>query len=63
MGEQLLTTSDIARRLNLSPERIRQLARAGALVPASVTTFGQRLFTLAEVERYEHRHAAVEASR
>ena len=46
----LLTTSEVAKRLNRSPDRVRQLARMGRLVPAVITSHGQ-LFTEAEVER------------
>ena len=49
------TTSDVAKRLERSPDRIRQLARAGVLVPAIVTSRGERLYSEAEVERYERK--------
>lgn len=37
----LLTTSQVARRLNLSVERIRQLARSGTLPPDHSTATGR----------------------
>jgi len=45
----LLTTKEAARVLNLSPDRIRQLARAGELKFVE-SPYG-RLFPLEEVER------------
>ena len=40
---ELLTTSEVARILNLSADRIRDLERTG-LLPAMKTRSGQRLF-------------------
>ena len=48
----LRTSSYIARRCNISTDRVRQLARAGKLHPAYVTSTGQRLFTDEEVDRF-----------
>ena len=48
---QLMTVSQVARRLNLSSERIRQLARAGRLPPDQETELG-RLWLPATVERF-----------
>ncbi|HEV8328153.1 MAG TPA: helix-turn-helix domain-containing protein [Nitrospiraceae bacterium] len=50
MGTDLLTTSDAAKRLDRSPDRIRQLERAGKL-PAQKTRSGVRLFKAADVDR------------
>jgi DNA-binding transcriptional MerR regulator len=48
-----LTTSDLARRFDRSPDRVRQLARAGRITPAIVTSRGERLYTSAEADRFE----------
>jgi hypothetical protein len=37
----LMTVSQVARRLNLSSERVRQLARSGRLVPDQETDLGR----------------------
>jgi DNA-binding transcriptional MerR regulator len=55
MQEQSITyvsTSGFARRLNVSPDRIRQLAREGRIHPAIVTERGERLYTPQEIERF-----------
>jgi excisionase family DNA binding protein len=46
----LLTTSDAARRLKRSADRVRDYEREGRL-PAQKTVSGQRLFRLEDVER------------
>ena len=48
-----LTSLDVARRLGVGPERVRQLARTGALEPRITTESGVRLFTAADVVRYQ----------
>lgn len=48
--EQLLTTSDAARVLNRSVDRVRGYEREGKL-PAERTRSGQRLFKSSDVER------------
>jgi excisionase family DNA binding protein len=45
-----VTVSDVARRLDVVPERVRQLADRGAL-PTVRTLSGQRLFRLSDVKR------------
>lgn len=47
----LLTSSDAAKLLDLTPESIRNLARLGKLRPAVTTVGGQRLFSRTEIER------------
>lgn len=47
----LLATSDVARVIGRSPDRVRQLMRMGRLSPAVVTAAGQHLYTMAEAER------------
>lgn len=47
----LMTVSQVARRLSLSAERVRQLARAGRLPPDQVTALG-RLWRPETVERF-----------
>ena len=47
---ELLTTTDVARVLNLSPEMVRFLERTGRLL-ARKTAGGVRIFERAEVER------------
>jgi DNA-binding transcriptional MerR regulator len=44
----ILTTADVANLLSLSPERVRQLSRAGALNPRR-TPHGTRIFSRADV--------------
>jgi len=46
-----MTVSQVARRLGLSAERVRQLARLGRLVPDQVTELG-RLWLPETVERF-----------
>jgi len=41
MNTNMLTSSQVARRLELSVERVRQLARAGVLPPDEVTELGR----------------------
>ncbi len=53
----LLTTSDVARLLGVSSDRVRQLARTGQL-PSSRTPYG-RLFNAAEVRAAHDRYQAV----
>ncbi len=48
--EQLMTTSEVARLLNRSPDRVRGYEREGRL-PAHKTRSGQRLFRAGDVER------------
>lgn len=50
MPSEILTTSETAKLLGLSPERIRQLHRSGKL-EAKQTSTGQRIFLLVDVER------------
>ena len=50
--EDFLTTLDVARRLNKSPETVRVYERLGKL-PAVKTKSGMRLFREADVERFE----------
>jgi excisionase family DNA binding protein len=50
MHDGRLTTKEVARRLNLSAERVRQLANSGQLT-CTVTDLG-RLFDPADVEHY-----------
>lgn len=51
MDEVPLTTGDVAKRLNRSTDRIRQLERQGKL-PAHKTQSGQRLFKASDVDRF-----------
>jgi len=48
---KLLTSSQVARRLELSAERVRQLARQGRLPAAQETPLG-RLWDAEAVERF-----------
>lgn len=48
---EILTTIEVARQLTLSPDRVRQLARAGKL-PALRTASGIRLFNGSMVEAF-----------
>jgi predicted site-specific integrase-resolvase len=47
----LMTASQVARRLTISAERVRQLAREGRLKPIQTTELG-RLWNPADVERF-----------
>lgn len=49
-GDQLLSTSDVARLLNISPDMVRYLERRGKL-PAQYLASGQRIFKLDDVEK------------
>jgi DNA-binding transcriptional MerR regulator len=48
---EILTTSDVARELKRSPDRIRDYARDGTL-PTIRTRSGQHLFRADDVERF-----------
>jgi excisionase family DNA binding protein len=50
MESQIMATIDVARRLNCSPDRVRQLEREGKL-PAQKMPRGQRVFKAEDVER------------
>jgi Sigma-70, region 4 len=41
MNSELLSASEVGRRLGISAERVRQLARKGQLNPVERTTLGQ----------------------
>lgn len=47
-----LTSADFARRINRTPDRVRQLARAGRIVASVITSGGQRLYSEEEAQRY-----------
>lgn len=49
---QFMTASEVARRLRLSAERVRQLARSGRLPPDQETTLGTRLWKPETIERF-----------
>jgi DNA-binding transcriptional MerR regulator len=53
----LLETVDVARALNLSCERIRQLANAGRIPVVAVTPRGTRLFDPDNVETFRRERA------
>ncbi len=59
--EELIGTSDVARRLGLSESMVRELAVAGRL-PAVRTRIG-RLFSVADVEAFMAERAARLAGR
>jgi DNA-binding transcriptional MerR regulator len=50
MASEFIGTSDVARWLNLSVDRIRQLEREGIL-PAEKLPSGQRIFRVSDVEK------------
>ncbi len=52
--EQILTSAEAGKRLDLSSERVRQLERMGKL-HAVRTTNGIRLFTASAVEEFRRR--------
>lgn len=47
-----MTTSQVAKRLRISVDRVRQLARSGRLPPDRETDLGQRLWLPESVERF-----------
>lgn len=51
----LLTTIEVSRVLDLSPDRIRQLARSGALPAQFSTGTGVRLFSPRAVENFRRK--------
>jgi DNA-binding transcriptional MerR regulator len=53
---KLLTVGWVARRLHLSEDRIRQLAKTGAL-PCRRAENGTRIFDEAEVQRFAEQRA------
>ncbi|MDF0650006.1 MAG: helix-turn-helix domain-containing protein [Nitrospira sp.] len=59
--EQLITTSDAARLLNRSADRVRDYEREGKL-PAQKTPGGQRLFKTSDVERLAKELGAMKKS-
>jgi excisionase family DNA binding protein len=54
---EILTTGDVARILDVSPDFVRQLTRDGRLA-AQKTRSGQRLFMAADVEQLAQERAA-----
>jgi excisionase family DNA binding protein len=48
--DQLMTTSEVARIINRSADRVRGYEREGK-IPAQKTRSGQRLFKASDVER------------
>lgn len=58
-AEQLLSTSDAARLLNISPDMVRYLERHGKL-PALYLRSGQRVFRLDDVEKLARARGAGE---
>ena len=51
MTSQLLPASQVGRRLGISAERVRQLARSGRLIPAEPSQLGQ-LWSVETVEAF-----------
>lgn len=56
----LLTSADAAAELHLTPDRIRQLARAGSL-RAMRTRTGQRIFLAEDVAKFKAKRAQIAA--
>ncbi len=59
---ELLETRDVARALDLSSERVRQLANARRLRVIAVTPRGRRLFRLEDVEDFRRQRENVAAT-
>ena len=57
-----LTTADAARRLGVTPARVRQIADAGRLAHTR-TASGTRLYKVDDVERLARQRAARQARR
>jgi DNA-binding transcriptional MerR regulator len=53
----VLTTGDVARRLRLSPARVRQLEQTGRLPAVRWTASGWRLYRFADVEALARQRA------
>ena len=51
MNSELLAASQVGRRLGISAERVRQLARSGRLMPAERSQLGQ-LWSVETVEAF-----------
>ncbi len=62
MEEPLLTTSDAAQRLGLTPDAVRQMERRGRL-PATRTEGGVRLFRARDVEKLARERERLRRSR
>lgn len=58
----ILMTGDVARELEIGPDRVRQLERCGIL-PARRTEAGIRLFERADVEEFRRRREKQRARR
>jgi len=58
MSDELLQTHHVARRLEVTPARVRQLVREGKLRAVVEVLGGLRLFSVAEVERVAAERAA-----
>jgi hypothetical protein len=50
--EPYLTTSDVARRIGRSADRVRQLRRLGRLSPVYVTERGIGVYRVVDVDEY-----------
>jgi hypothetical protein len=61
-NDQLLSTAEAARILNVTPDRVRQMAVNGDLVPIEVTSIG-RLFARTSVERLARERARARQER
>jgi hypothetical protein len=61
-NDQLLSTAQAARILNVTPDRVRQMAVNGDLVPTEVTSIG-RLFARTSVERLARQREAARRDR
>lgn len=56
---QFLTSSDVGKRLGITPAAVRDAAKRGALVPSAVTPGGTRLFSEEAVEAFARRRGAM----
>lgn len=56
MADRFIGTTDVAKRLDCSADRVRQLEREGKL-PAEKMPSGQRLFRQEDVERLAEERA------
>ncbi|MGD9892793.1 MAG: helix-turn-helix domain-containing protein [Dehalococcoidia bacterium] len=57
---ELLSTAEAARVLGVTPDRVRQMAANGDLIPIEVTSIG-RLFARRSVERLARQRAEAKA--
>lgn len=59
----LLTSREVAATLGVTPDRVRQLRRAGTITPAFVTPQGVSLYDNTDVVAFAQRRVAASAAK